>query len=383
MEIDLDRIAENVRTLCRWIAPASLAAVVKADAYGLGAREIAPTALAAGASRLAVARVHEGVELRAAGIQAPILVLSRTDPSETDVVAGHNLCVTVDTPELVTALERAAARVGRDIAVHLKVDTGLHRFGVEPQQALPLARALSDATGLRVEGIWSHFASADDTDPATTLEQMRIFDRVVQQLAHAGYRFPVRHVANTAATLAYRDAHMEFVRVGLGLYGISPFPERPTALPILRPAVSFKARVVRRMLLEAGAAVGYGQTWRANGPTPAATLGAGYADGVPRMASNRGAALIAGRRAPLLGRVSMDHTVVDISNIPDVQPGAEALLYGEASNGKLDIWDVAKAADTIPWDVLTGTGPRVPRIYLRDGRVKTVARLNGTVDVPR
>ncbi len=380
VEIDLDRVAANVRSLRRWIGPASLAAVVKADGYGLGAAEIALSALAAGTQRLAVARIHEAVDLRNAGINAPILVLSRTDPTEADVVACHDLTVTVDTPELTAALERSAARTGRSIPVHIKVDTGMHRFGVEPDGALPLARALSDARSLRVEAIWTHFASADAPDPTATIEQLRLFNQVVQQLGDAGYRFPMRHAANSAGTLAFPDSHMEMVRVGLSLYGISPLDTREIT-PTLRPAVALKARVARRMTLAPGDTVGYGNTWTAPSPTHAATLTAGYADGVPRMASNRGSAMIGGRKVPVLGRVSMDHTVVDVSGVPNVRVGDEALFYGEGTHGNLDIWDAARAADTIPWDLLTGTGPRVPRVYIKDGRVQKIARLNGSVDV--
>ena len=365
----------------RWLGPAALAAVVKADGYAMGGVEIARAALAAGAERLAVARVHEAVDLRQQGIAAPILVLSRTDPSEAVTAAHYGLTVTVDSLGLISALEEAAQRTGREVAVQLKVDTGLHRFGVEPERALPLARALSDANGLRVEAIWTHFASADASDLRTTEEQFRLFGRIVAQLESSGYQFQMRHAANSAATIAYRESHLDMVRVGLSLYGISPILPSPE-MPLLLPAVSFKVRIARVMSVNSGETVGYGETWRATRPTRVALLTAGYADGVPRTLSNRGHVVIGGASAQILGRVSMDHTVVDVTDVASAGAGSIATLFGDCENGQaVDIWETAGEAETIPHEILTGVGPRVPRLYLRGGEVVRAARPVGSLDL--
>lgn len=381
LDVDLDAIRHNVQLLRQWVGPSSsVAAVVKAEAYSMGAPQIAETLLDAGAARLAVARVHEGVELRESGLSAPILVLSRTDPSEAAAVAAHDLAVTVDTAELAQALDREARQLERRVTVHMKVDTGLHRFGISPDGAIPLARELADLPNLRIEGLWTHLASADDEDLASAQQQLRLFARVSDDLEEAGYHFPMRHAANSAATLALPGAHFDMVRVGQSLYGINPFTFAQAGIE-LRPAVSLRARVARVMNLAPGDAVGYNETWRATKPTRAATLTAGYADGVPRALSNRGCVSILGQTAPILGRVMMDHVVVDISGINGVQPGTEATIFGRDDGHAIDIWDVARAADSIPHDVLIGVGGRVPRVYRERNRIRNVARLTGSLEV--
>lgn len=381
VEVDLDRIHSNVRVLQSWVGPTtSLAAVVKGGAYGLGAQEIAQKALGAGVQRLAVARVHEGVELRGEGITAPILVLSRTDPGEADLAVGYDLSITVETEELAGALGAAARRLGRRVPVHLKIDTGLHRFGVEPERALSLARVLATTPGLEVEGLWTHFASADEPDLAPTRDQLSCFLRVRQQLREAGWEFPIAHAANSAATLALPESHLDMVRVGLTLYGISPLLEDGSG-PAMRSAVSFRSRIARVMTLRPGDSVGYGRTWRADQATRIGLITAGYADGVPRLLSNRGTALVGGQEVPLVGRVSMDHSTIDISTLVDVGVGTVVTLFGEDGNRRLDIRQLAEEASTIPHQVLTSIGARVARIYREEGEVVRVARLNAAVDL--
>jgi alanine racemase len=380
LDVDLDAVRANVRAIQHWVGDqTAIAGVVKAQAYGVGALEVSRAVLQSGVTFLAVARVHEGVDLRRSGLACPILVLSRTDPMEAEEVVHHRLTPTVDTPDLAAALDRAAERAGAEISVHLKVDTGLHRFGVEPRAAIGLARALSDATSLRLEGLWTHFASADAEDLGSAQQQLDQFWRVSGELEEAGYQFPIRHAANSAATLALREAHLDMVRVGQILYGVNPFDFGPPPLD-LEPAVSLRARVARVMELAEGDAVGYGETWRADRPTRAATLTLGYADGLPRDLSGRGRVFIHGRCARILGRVMMDHAVVDVTDIPDVRPGTEATLFGSANEHAIDIWDVARDAGTIPHDILAGIGGRVPRVYREEGNITRIARLDGSVE---
>ncbi|MPZ15939.1 MAG: alanine racemase [Chloroflexi bacterium] len=380
LDVDLDALAANVAAVQQWITPGTqLAAVVKGQGYGLGAEEISRAALAAGAQCLAVARVHEGLELRQAGIDAPILVLNRTDPAEADLAVRLHLTVTLDGAELARALGDAAARWHRSAQAHLKVDTGLHRFGVDPERALPLARDVAAIPGLAVDGLYTHFASADESDHAYTEEQIKRFSHATERLASAGYSFPLRHAANSAATLAFPAAHLGMVRVGLLLYGVSPSGYLPIELA-LRSVVSFRARVARVMELGAGEGVGYGQTWRAECPTRVALVAAGYADGVLRRLSNKGVALINGREVPIIGRVSMDQTTLDITHVPGVSVGTVVTFFGEDGDAQLDLHRFAQQVDTIPHDVLCAVSGRVARVYRRDSRVVRVARLNGTVD---
>lgn len=379
LEVDLDAVAENVRALQRWVGPRTrLAAVVKAQAYGSGAEQVARTAVGAGVGWLAVARVHEGVELRQAGLDAPILVLNRTDPTEAELAVRAGLAVTVDGEEVAHALGVAAARHGRRAGVHLKVDTGLHRFGVEPERALPLARYLASIAELDVQGLYTHFASADEPDRGFTHEQLARFQRVAEELAGAGYRFPLRHAANSAATLAVREAHLDLVRLGLTLYGTSPSGTVPDGLH-LRPAVALKARVARVMDLAAGQGVGYGQTWRSERPTRVALVTAGYADGVSRRLSNRGRALIRGREVPLVGRVSMDLTTFDITAVPGVRVGTVVTFFGRDGSAELSLSRFADAADTIPHEAMTLVGGRVARVYWQRGEISRVTRLSGAI----
>ncbi len=382
LDVDLDAIAANVRALQGWVGPGTeLAAVVKAEGYGTGACEVARTVLAAGARWLAVARVHEGVDLREAGAEAPILVLNRTEPDEAETAVRHDLAITVDTPELAQALANAATRHGTRTTVHLKVDTGLHRFGVAPEQVLPLARTMSELGSLDVQAIYTHFANADEPDRSYTLEQIARFRRVTGELSDAGYRFPMRHAANSAGTLAFPEAHFDLVRVGLTLYGISPSGRLPEGLD-LRPALSFKARIARITDLATGDGVGYGQVWHANRPTRIALVTAGYADGIRRAMSSRGVALVHGARTPIIGRVSMDQTTLDITDIPGVSVGDAVTFFGVDGEGILDLAEFAGASGTIPHEALTSIGGRVARVYRKRGQVDRIVRLAGLAQVP-
>ena len=327
-----------------------------------------------------MARVHEGVELRQAGATVAILVMNRTEPEEADVAVRHDLSVTVDTVELARALASAAANQGTRAGVHLKVDTGLHRFGVPPEDALPLTRAMSDLSGLDVQALYTHFANADEADPGFTLEQLDRFRRVTSELENAGYRFPMRHAANSAATLAFPEAHFDLVRVGLTLYGVSPSGQVPAGLE-LQPVVGFKARIARTVDLAVGEGVGYGQIWHAERPTRVALVTAGYADGIRRGMSNRGCALVHGTQAPVIGRVSMDQTTLDITHIPGAAVGDAATFFGEDGGASLPLASFAAAADTIPHEALTSICSRVARVYRRGGRVAKIVRLAGATEV--
>jgi alanine racemase len=281
LEIDLDSIVSNVRAVRRLLDPGTaVAAVVKANAYGLGAAEVARAALAAGATVLAVARIQEGVALRRAGLRAPILNLAYTAPDEVETAVQFGITPTIADVEVVRALARAA-RGRPPVAVHLKVDTGLSRFGAQPRELPALLSALADEPALHLEGLSSHFATADEPDPAYAEEQLRRFQSIVGELEERGIRPRIRHMANSAATLALPAARFDLVRLGISLSGTSPLlSDTPPAG--LQSAVALRARLARVYDLPAGASVGYGQSFICRRPTRAGLVPVGYADGLPR-----------------------------------------------------------------------------------------------------
>lgn len=364
VEVDLEALAHNVRYLKARGGRAQLLAVVKANGYGHGAVGVSRALLAAGADRLGVIGVEEGEQLRRAGITAPVLVMGYTPLSQAEKVVELSLTPTVSSYQLGLALARAAARRGRTLPVHVKVDTGLNRFGLPPREAIALARALATLPGLRMEGLFSHFACADEEDQGYTQQQYRDFLAVAQQLPGV----PIRHVANTAALLRLPETALDMVRPGIGLYGCYPAPQMAGCLP-LRPALSLKSRVARLTALAPGQGVSYGLTWRASRPSLIALVMCGYGDGLPRALSNRGFVLIRGRRAPIVGRVCMDMCMVDVTDITDVAVGDEVVLIGRQGDEVISAEEVAALCGTISYEIFCGITARVPRLYLRGGYV--------------
>lgn len=366
-EIDLDAIAHNTRQLKKLVGEKTeLMAVVKANAYGHGAVPVTRTVLKGGGSRLAVNRVSEGVQLRQAGITAPILVLGYAPPAEAETIVQHDLTPTVNTQELALSLSKASVAHGRETAVHVKVDTGLGRFGLLPEEVVAFVKGLMKLAALRLEGIWTHFATADEADKSYTYRQFGIYQQVVERLGGEGIHFPLHHVANSAATLDLPETHLDMVRCGITLYGLYPSTEvsRPIAL---RPAMSLKSRVARIRTLPAGSSISYGRTYTTSRPTPAALIPLGYGDGFHRLLSNRGAVLIRGKRAPIIGRVCMDQFAVDVSGIEGVQQDDEVVVIGRQGEEEISAEEVAAWASTINYEVVTAITARVPRVYIEGG----------------
>jgi alanine racemase len=366
-DVDLDAVAANVATMAAVAAPAVLCAVVKADGYGHGAVPVARTALAAGASWLAVAMAGEAVMLRAAGIDAPVLVLSEPSPAELDAAVALGLCATVYTEAGIQGLARAVARAGAEpLAVHLKVDTGMHRVGADPADALALAAAVAERPELVLEGLWTHCAVADEPGHPFTAVQARRFDAVVAQLAAAGRQPPLIHAANSAATLDRPELRHDLVRCGITLYGLDPSPALHGRVR-LRPALALKAEVSMVRVVRAGDGVSYGLRRPCAYDTVVATVPLGYADGVPRRLSEVGAeVLVGGRRRPLAGTVTMDQLLVDCGP-PDadapVQAGDEVVLIGEQAGRRIEVAEWADRLGTIPYEVVCAISSRVRRRY--------------------
>jgi alanine racemase len=364
-EVDLAAIAENVRALQAVAAPAAVLAVVKADAYGHGAIPVGRAALAAGASTLGVALVEEGVELRDAGIDAPVLVLSEPVPDAADTVVQRRLTPVVYTASGIDALAKSVAATGATapLDVHLKIDTGMHRVGCRPADALDLARHVIAHRELRLAGTLTHFAVADEPENPYTAEQIARFDAVLAEMRANGIDAGVVHACNTAGTLAVPAARHDLVRVGIGLYGIAPAPALEGAVA-LRPALAVKARVSYVKDVSAQTSLSYGLRYTTERATRIATVPIGYADGIPRALGHRGAhALVRGRRCAIAGTITMDQLMLDVGDLP-VEVGDEVVLLGRQGDASVTAAEWAELVGTIPYEIVCGIGPRVPRTYI-------------------
>ena len=381
VEVDLDAVTANTRAIGAWVGPGTgIMAVVKADGYGLGAVPVATAALAGGATWLAVASVAEGVQLREAGLHAPILVLGPVTPWEMPRAVVTGLTITVNSLEVARALAAAAWRCRVRAPVHLKLDSGLHRFGRPPDELFALAQAAAAMPGLRLEGLYTHFANAGDLLDDFAEQQLAALLALRRRLAERGITFALVHAASSAATLDLPASYLDLVRVGIMLSGHYPDPHgsRPIAL---QPAVAVRARVARLIPVAAGATVGYGRTYTAAGPRTLALVPLGYADGYPRVLSNCGYVRIAGQQAPVAGRVSMDQFVVDVTAIPGVQEGSPVLVAGGVGAGAVPFDDLAGLAGTISYELLARLHKRLPRVYLQGGEVVALTTLLGAEDL--
>lgn len=341
-------------------------AVVKANAYGHGTIEVSRVALGAGADWLATYTPADAVALRAAGIAAPVLVLGPFAPDQAGAYSRLGLTATVG--DRVAAEVLAAASDG-PVAVHVHIDTGLHREGVTPEEAPALLRFVHEARTLRLQGAFTHFARSDEPEAATTSEQLARFVEVVRRVEADGIAIPITHAANSGAILGHPTTYLDAVRCGISLYGYAPDPGYPPPVA-LSPALSLRSRVIRTHEIEAGIGVGYGHAFRAARPARIALVPVGYADGLHRrVGEGHGRVLVAGHSATIVGRVSMDQITIDVSDIPDVAPGEEVVILGRSGERTQDAHAVAAQADTICYEVLTSITPRLPRIYRRDGQV--------------
>ena len=366
IEVDLDAAAANVRALQAHLNRVELIAVVKANAYGAGAAVLAPALERAGVDRFAVVWPHEGYMLRQAGVTLPILVLGHAFPADATPAVRSGLTLTCHSIDLGEALSRAASNAGIVAKVHVKVDTGLHRFGLHLDEAVALAEKLRLLPNLEVEGLTTHMANADEADDSFAERQHEVFKIAVARLPW----IPYRHTANSATALRRSELRYSGVRVGLALHGVLP---ANTAGPPLEPILSLRARVARVSDVPAGEGVSYGLTWQAPRDSRVALIPVGYADGWRRGLGNRGHILIRGARCPMVGRVCMDQFLVDVTDVPGVVEGDVATLIGRDGSQSMTATEVAGTAGTIPWDVLASLQARLPRLYHRKGAVEAIA----------
>ncbi len=368
--VNLDCIAHNVRLIREAVGQRTgVMAVVKADGYGHGANPVARAALAAGASRLAVAIVEEGVALREAGIDAPVLVMGWTPPGQMALALAHHLDLTLFSVADAEALQETAVRLRRRVRVHIKVDTGMGRLGLpEGDPGTPRAiERIVRRSALDVEGIYTHFA-ASESDRDFTLGQLERFDGLIRRLKREGIAFAVRHAANSGAIWGVPESHLDLVRPGISLYGYHPAgaegPARP-GVPDLRPALTWVTRVAQVKEVPAGTTVSYGRTYVTRRAERLATLPVGYADGFSRrLSGGRGQVLVNGRRVPVVGRVCMDQIVVNVSEAGPVRPGDEVVLLGRQGDEAVTADTMGGWLETISYEVLCAIGKRVPRIFV-------------------
>jgi alanine racemase len=402
VEVDLDRFSANlraVRALVGLDAPGGgngrgaqadpargLLLVVKADAYGHGAIEMAEAAGAEGVACLGVAMLHEGIQLRQAGCRLPIVALSPLLPSEIREAVTHELDPTVSDLDFARALSAEAVRTGRAVRCHVETDTGMGRTGVREAEAEVFLCALVALPGLRLASLFTHFPDADSADLSFATDQVRRFRALVQRLEARGIRPPRLHAANSAGTVNLPDARFDWVRVGLLAYGHVP-PNAGTRLD-LKPVMSFKSRLVQVRDLPAGVPISYGRSYVTEHPMRVGVVAVGYGHGYSWLLSNRGHMLVGGQRVPIVGRVTMDLTMLDLTRTPDAKVGDDVVLFGEAAPGpttvggaaggaELTLEEVAAGSQTLPYEIMCTIGKRVTRIYVRGGRPVKLTSLVG------
>lgn len=365
VEIDLNALNHNVQQFKAWLGDrAQLMAVVKADAYGHGAVMIAQAALKAGAAWLGVATVPEGIELRTAGIQAPILVMGAVNsPEEMQAIARWRLQPTLVMPKQALVFSETLSRLAaaRPVEVHLKLDTGMSRLGFPAADAVDFVRFVRQLPHLKIGSLYSHFATADSPDPTIMTQQHQRFQTAVAQLKEHHLLPPCLHLSNTAATLADPALHYDMVRVGLGLYGLYPAPHLQSVLD-LRPVMQVKARITHLKDVPAGTGVSYGHSYVTERPIRMAVVGIGYADGVPRILSNRVKVIVRGQIAQQIGTITMDQLMIDVSHIPNLQEGDVVTLLGQDGPHQITPDDWAALINTISWEILCSFKHRLPRI---------------------
>ena len=336
-------------------------AILKADAYGHGIVKVARTALNNGVSWVGVATLGEAIALRKMGIDAPILVMSYMPAWQTHEAIRYNVSATVFSEEIARAFSKAAADLNKDALIHIKADTGMGRLGLLPDQVRPFMEKIAKLPGLRIEGLYTHFATADEADLTQTFDQLSNLNQLLEQLEQAGLRPPLVHAANTAGLLNLPESRFDMVRPGIGIFGLPP--SKTTRLPAgFQPALTFKSTVGQVKTLPPDSPIGYGAIYRTTGIETIAIIPVGYADGFRRSPRTWGEVLVKGQRAPLVGRVSMDQCAIDVTHIPNVRQGDEVVLIGEQGNERITAEEVAENLGTVNYEVVSELLARIPRV---------------------
>ena len=372
-EIDLDAIKNNIRIIReRTSTKAMVMAVVKADAYGHGVREVTKTLLENGADRLAVATADEAIQLRDEGFDVPILILGYVLPDDIERLIKADITLTVFDLEQAKIISEKASILRKGCKIHIKLDTGMSRIGYvctdDEDGIIDSIGQISRLPGIEIEGIFSHFAKADETDPSYTHLQFGRFEKIIKKLEQSGIHIPIKHICNSAGILLYPEYHLDMVRSGIITYGLAPSDEVNISDTGLMPAMQFKATVVNVKTLSADTPVSYGGKFVAKAGSRIATISAGYADGYSRVLSNKAQVLIKGHKADVAGNVCMDQFMVDVSEIENINIGDEVILFGSDGNNIITVESVASIIGTISYETVCVVGKRVPRVYIQDGK---------------
>ena len=378
-EIDLDCVAHNIHEFQRIIPKdTQIMAVVKADAYGHGAVEVANAALQAGATRLGIAILEEGIVLRKKEVTAPIHILGVSAPGTENAVVAYDLIPTISTIESARNFSAVGNALGRTIPFHLKLDTGMGRIGIRADQLPEFLEALKRLPNLEMEGVFSHFSKADEAEKTYTTKQLDRYRRCLQVVQAAGFKPRIRCLANSAAAMEVPEALFDMVRIGISLYGLYPSGAVDHARVHLKPVMRWKTQIAHRKTLPPGEPVSYGGMFSTHRPTVVATLPLGYADGYRRrLWKTGGKILVKGQRAPIIGRICMDMCMADVTDIPAVAVGDEVVLIGKQGNASITAAEMAASLDTINYEITCLVGKRVPRVYVQNGAITSIQSLLG------
>lgn len=372
IEIDLDALEHNLNYFMQKIPKdINLVAVVKANAYGHGVIPIVKHLQSLGVKFFAVAFLDEAVQLREAGILSSILVLGYTPKNGIEIAIKHNIALTVYTIEAVEQINSIGEKLKKKLKIHIKIDTGMGRLGLKPSDAHDFYQIAKKSPWIEIEGIYTHFATSDEKDKTLTNQQYQIFRETINEVSGLE-NIPMKHVSNTAAIIDLPKYSQTAVRLGIGLYGLLPSKEVSTLYSELKPVMSLKTKVAFLKTIKEGQTVSYGATFKAEKQTIVATLPIGYADGLSRKLSNSGYVLVKGIKAPIIGRICMDQTMIDVSQIKDINIGDEVVIIGSQNNKCIRIDDHAEIIDTINYEIVTIIGERIPKIYKKGGGVVQV-----------
>jgi len=374
-EINLDAIAHNVREIRKLIGNhVEMMGVVKADAYGHGVLEVVRTLLDNGVTQLAVSMLDEAIQIRKMGIDVPILILNYTDPARAEEIVENELTQTVFSFDLPQALSDASVKLGKSVKVHIKIDTGMTRVGFMPgYNAVKSIMRISEMPGLIVEGIFTHFASADERETDYTYMQFEKFMSLCTELGRVGIHIPLKHACNSGGIIQYPEMHLDMVRPGIILYGLYPSDEVDKSKIRLEPAMTLKANVIQVKDVDAGVCISYGRTFRTARKSKIATIPIGYADGYTRLLSNKGRMLVNGEFAPVVGRICMDQCMIDVTDLKhEVKVGDEVVIFGRQNGSSISVEELAAEIGTINYELVCIIGKRIPRVYLKDGKICSV-----------
>jgi alanine racemase len=369
-EIDLQAFQHNLQNIRNFLDPQTkIMAVIKADAYGHGAIPCAQVAVKHGADYLGVAVIEEGIELRESGVSAPILILAGILPDEVEELVRHDLETVLCTPALAKALSNEAEKQNKTVSIHIKVDTGMNRLGVTPEKLPTLLDQIRNLNNLKIEGVSTHFSSADDEDHSITQKQLNKIHTALGILQKEGVPASMIHSANSSALFKFPESRFDMVRPGLILYGALPSPslqtvfDREKKLKPFQPVMQWKSQIILVKPVSSGQAVSYSGSFTTQRESLIATLPIGYADGLQRILSNKMDVLIRGQRAPQVGNICMDMILIDVTEVSGVQAGDEVVIFGRQGDQQISVEELALKAQTIPYEILCNVGKRVQRVH--------------------